>query len=146
MEWIEYLVRLRFHVNGFYEDKLGKEYVEREIRKKLSIPNLEERGWMEIMVSEKGADGLLNIPVKNGELWIEELKDGRLAINLGDPDDPKLTCIEVQVEHGDLKEEIIKVKDVKCVILGDIPDMGKARFVRIRKGVKELEVEEGESR
>jgi len=40
--------------------------VEREIRKKLSIPNLEERGWMEIMVSEKGADGLLNIPVKEG--------------------------------------------------------------------------------
>ena len=142
MEWIEYLVRLRFHVNGFYEDKLRKEYVEREIKKKLSIPNLEERGWMEIMVSEKGADGLLNIPVKEGELWIEELKDGRLAINLGDPDDPKFTCIEVQVEHGDLTEEIIKAKDVKCVILGDIPDMGKARFVRMRRGIKELEVEE----
>ena len=56
---------MRFHVNGFYEDKLSKEYV-REIRKKLSIPNLEERSWMEIMVSEKGADGLLNIPVKEG--------------------------------------------------------------------------------
>ena len=55
MEWIEYLVRLRFHINGFYEDKLEKEYVEKEIRKKLSIPELEERGWMEIMVSEKGA-------------------------------------------------------------------------------------------
>jgi len=41
---------LRFHINGFYEDKLSKEYVEREIRKKLSIPELEERSWMEIMV------------------------------------------------------------------------------------------------
>ncbi|MCD6312469.1 MAG: hypothetical protein J7L79_01475, partial [Thaumarchaeota archaeon] len=47
---MEYLVRLRFHINGFYEDKLSKEYVEREIRKKLSIPELEERSWMEIMV------------------------------------------------------------------------------------------------
>ena len=45
-EWVEYMVRLRFHVDGFYEDKLAKEYVEREIRRKLSIPNLEERvGW-----------------------------------------------------------------------------------------------------
>ena len=44
MKWIEYLVRLRFHINGFYEDKLEKEYVEKEIRKKLSIPELEERG------------------------------------------------------------------------------------------------------
>ena len=66
MKWVEYLVRLRFHVNGFYEDRLGKEYVEREIKKKLSIPDLEEKGLMEIMVSEKGADGLLNIPVKEG--------------------------------------------------------------------------------
>ena len=142
MEWIEYLVRLRFHVNGFIPEKLGKEYVEREIRKKLSIPNLEERGWMEIMVSEKGADGLLNIPVKEGELWIEEHKDGRLVINLGDPDDPKLTCVEVEVEHKDLTMETIKAKNVKYVILGDIPDMGKARFVRMRRGIKELEVEE----
>ena len=142
MEWIEYLVRLRFHVNGFYEDKLGKEYVEREIRKKLSIPNLEERGWMEIMVSEKGADGLLNIPVKEGEFWIEEHKDGRLVINLGDPDDPKLTCVEVEVEHKDLTMETIKAKNVKYVILGDIPDMGRARCVRMRRGIKELEVEE----
>jgi len=98
---------------------------------------------MEIMVSEKGADGLLNIPVKGLELWIEELKDGRLAINLGDPDDPKLTCIEVQVEHGDLVEETIKARDVKCAILGEIPDMGKARFVRMRGSVREVEVEEG---
>ena len=112
-------------------DRLGKEYVEREIRKKLSIPELEGRGLMEIMVSEKGA-----------ELWIEELKDGRLAINLGDPDDPKLTCIEVQVEHGDFMEETIKARDVKYVILGDIPDMGKARFVRMRGSVKEVEFEE----
>ena len=142
MEWIEYLVRLRFHINGFYEDRLGKEYVEREIRKKLSIPELEERGWMEIMVSEKGADGLLNIPVRGVRLWIEELKDGRLTINLGDPDDPKLTCVEVEVEHKDLTMETIKAKNVKYVILGDIPDMGRARFVRMRRGIKELEVEE----
>ena len=135
MKWIEYLVRLRFHVNGFIPEKLGKEYVEREIRKKLSIPNLEERGWMEIMVSEKGADGLLNIPVKGLELWIEERKDGRLVLNLGDPDDPKLTCVEVEVEHGDLTMETIKARDVKHVILGDIPEMGKARFVRMRRGV-----------
>jgi len=47
VEWVEYLVRLRFHIDGFYEDKLSKEYVEREIRRKLSIPELEERGWME---------------------------------------------------------------------------------------------------
>ncbi|MCD6593663.1 hypothetical protein J7L00_06240 [Candidatus Bathyarchaeota archaeon] len=142
MEWIEYLVRLRFHVNGFYEDKLEKEYVEKEIRKKLSIPNLEERGWMEIMVSEKGADGLLNIPVKNGELWIEELKDGRLAINLENSDDSKHTCVEVEVEHKDLRREEMRVRDVKYAILGEIPDMGKARFVRMRGSVKEVEVEE----
>ena len=84
------------------------------------IPELEERGWMEIIVSEKGADELLNIPVKGLELWIEELKDGRLAINLGDPDDPRHTCIEVEVEHKDLSMETIKVRDVKHVILGDI--------------------------
>jgi len=30
---------------------------------------------------------------------------------------------------------------VKCVILGDIPDMGRARFVRMRRGVKEVEFE-----
>jgi len=141
VEWIEYLVRLRFHVNGFIPEKLGKEYVEREIRKKLSIPELEERGWMEIMVSEKGADGLLNIPVKGLELWVEELKDGRLAINLGDPDDPKHTCIEVELEHKDLTREEMRVRDMKYAILGDIPDMGKARLVRIRRLVKEVELD-----
>ena len=142
MEWIEYLVRLRFHVNGFIPEKLGREYVEREIRRKLSIPELEERGWMEIMVSEKGADGLLNIPIKGGELWIEERKDGRLVLNLGDPDDPKLTCVEVEVEHKDLTMETIKAKDVKYVILGDIPEMGRARLVRIKRPIKVVEVEE----
>ena len=50
------------------------------------------------------------------------------------------------MEHGDLMEETIKARDVRCVILGDIPDMGKARFVRARRGVKEVEFEEGESR
>jgi len=30
---------------------------------------------------------------------------------------------------------------VKHAILGDIPDMGKARFVRMRRGVKEVELE-----
>jgi len=142
MEWVEYLVRLRFHVDGFYAEKLTKEYVEREVRRKLSIPELEEEGLMEIIVSEVGVDGLLNIPVKHGELWVEELEDGRFAINLDDPDDPKITCAEVQVVHEDLEEETIKAKDVKCVIIGDIPDMGRARFVRIREGVRE--VEEGE--
>ena len=34
-----------------------------------------------MMVSEKRADGLLNIPVKGARLWIEELRDGRLVIN-----------------------------------------------------------------
>jgi len=97
---------------------------------------------MEIIVSETGVDGLLNIPVKHGEVWVEELEDGRFAINLDDPDDPKITCTEVQVVREDLEEETIKAKDVKCVILGDIPDMGRARFVRIREGVRE--VEEGE--
>jgi len=59
-------------------------------------------------------------------------------------DDPRLTCVEAQAEHGDLKEQMIKARDAKCVILGDIPDMGKARFVRMRRGVKEIEVEEEE--
>ena len=77
MEWVEYLVRLRFHVNGFYPEKLTKEYVEREVRRKLSIPEFEESGLMEIIISKKGFDGLLNIPVKRGELWVEELEDGR---------------------------------------------------------------------
>lgn len=98
------------------------------------------------MASEKGADGLLNIPVKGAGLWIEEFKDSRLAINLGDPDDPKLTCVEAQVEHEDLTEETIKARDVKCVILGDVPDMGRARFVRMRRGIKEVEVGEGRVR
>ena len=143
MEWVEYIVRLRFHVNGFIPEKLSKEYVEEQIRKRVSLPEIEEKGLMEIMVSEKGADGLFNIPLKDGELWIEELKDGRLALNLGDPDDPRITCVEVEVEHKDLTREEMRVRDVKYAILGDIPDMGKARFVRMRKGIKELEVEEG---
>jgi len=141
MEWVEYLVRLRFHVDGFYAEKLTKEYVEREVRRKLSIPEFEESGLMEIIVSEVGVDGLLNIPVKRGELWVRELEDGRFAINLDDPDDPKITCVEVQVMREDLEEETIKAKDVKCVILGDIPGMGRARFVRMREGVREVEEE-----
>ena len=84
----------------------------------------------------------MNIPIKGGKLWIKELKDGRLVINLGDPDDPKLTCIEVEVEHGDLTMETIKVRDVKHVILGDMPEMGRARLVRIRRPIKVVEVEE----
>jgi len=129
-------------VDGFYAEKLTKEYVEREVRRKLSIPELEEEGLMEIIVSETGVDGLLNIPVKRGEIWIKELEDGRFAINLDGPDDPKITCVEVQAVHEDLEEETIKAKGVKYVIIGDIPDMGRARFVRIREGVRE--VEEGE--
>jgi len=93
------------------------------------------------MASEKVADGLLNIPVKGAGLWIEEFKDSRLAINLGDPDDPKLTCLEAHLEHGDLTQETVKARDVRYVILGDIPDMGKARFVRVRKGIKQVELE-----
>ncbi|MCF3652974.1 MAG: hypothetical protein L2C94_002210 [Aigarchaeota archaeon] len=119
MEWVEYLVRLRFHVDGFYAEKLTREYVEREVRRKLSIPELEEEGLMEIIVSETGVDGLLNIPVKRGELWVRELEDGRFAINL---DDPKITCVEVQVVREDLEEETIKAKGVKYVIIGDVPD------------------------
>jgi len=141
MEWVEYLARLRFHVNGFYPEKLTREYVEREVRRKLSIPELEEEGLMEIIVSETGVDGLLNIPVKRGEIWIKELDDGRFAINLEDPDDPKITCAEVQVVREDLEEETIKAKGVKYVIIGDIQDMGRARFVRIREGVREVEEE-----
>jgi len=141
MEWVEYLVRLRFHVDGFYAEKLTREYVEREVRRKLSIPEFEESGLMEIIVSETGVDGLLNIPVKRGEIWIKELDDGRFAINLDDPDDPKITCAEVQMVREDLEEETIKAKDVKYVIIGDIPDMGRARFVRIREGVREVEEE-----
>ena len=71
----------------------------------------------------------MNIPVKHGEIWIEELDDGRF------------TCAEVQVAHEDLEEETIKAKDVKYVILGDIQDMGRARFVRMmkRKECKEVD-------
>jgi len=47
------------------------------------------------------------------------------------------------VEHGDLTQETVKARDVRYVILGDIPDMGRARFVRVRRGVKEVEFEEG---
>ena len=141
MEWVEYVVRLRFHVDGFDPEKLSREYVEKEIRKRISLPDLEKQGLMEIMVSEKGADGLLNVPLKDGSLWIEELKDGRLVLNLGDPDDPKMTCIELHLEHGDLTQETVKARDVRYAILGDIPDMGRARFVRVRRGVKEVELE-----
>ena len=141
MEWVEYIVRLRFHVEGFDPEKLSKEYVEKEIRKRISLPDLEKQGLMEIMVSEKGADGLLNVPLKNGSLWVEELRDGRLVLNLGDPDDPKVTCLEAHIEHGDLTQETVKARDVRYVILGDIPDMGKARFVRVRKGIKQVELE-----
>ena len=142
MEWVEYLVRLRFHVDGFYPEKLTKEYVEGEVRRRLSVPGLEEEGLMEIIVSEKGVDGSLNIPVKRGELWVEELGDGRFSINLNDPDDPRITCVEVRIVREDL-EEAIRAKGVKYVILGDIPGMGKARFMRVRRRVGEA-VEEGE--
>lgn len=50
---VEYLVRLRFHVNGFIPEKLDKEYVKNQI-KKISLPELEEKKLMEIMVSERG--------------------------------------------------------------------------------------------
>jgi len=30
MEWVEYLVRLRFHVDGFYPERLTREYVGEE--------------------------------------------------------------------------------------------------------------------
>jgi len=89
LEWVEYIVRLRFHVEGFDPEKLNKEYVEKEIRKRISLPDLEKQGLMEIMVSEKGADGLLNVPLKDGSLWVEELRDGRLVLNLGDPTIPR---------------------------------------------------------
>jgi len=36
----------------------------------------------------------------------------------------------------------IKARDVKYVILGDIPEMGRARLVRIRRPIKVVEVEE----
>ena len=36
----------------------------------------------------------------------------------------------------------LRLRDVKYAILGDIPDMGKARFVRMRGSVKEVEFEE----
>ena len=124
-----------------HSNRLGKEYVEREIRKKPSILELEERALMEIMVSEKGADGLLNVPLKDGSLWVEELRNGRLVLNLGGLDDPKMTCVELHLEHGDLTQETVKARDVRYVILGDIPDMGKTRFVRMRGGIKEVELE-----
>ena len=65
-------------------------------------------------------------------------------MNLGDPDDPKITCLEAHQEHGDLTQETVKARDVRYIILGDIPEMGRARFVRMRRGVKEVELEEGE--
>ena len=68
MEWVEYVIRLRFHVEGFDPEKLSREYVEEQVKKKLSPRDLEKQGLIEIMVSEKGADGLLNVPLKNGSL------------------------------------------------------------------------------
>jgi len=144
MEWVEFLVRLRFHVDGFYPERLTREYVEGEVRRRLSAPGLEEEGLMEVIVSEKGVDGLLNIPVKRGELWVKELGDGRFAISLDGPDDPGITCAEVHVVHEDLTEEVIRAKGVKYVILGDIPGMGKARLVRMRRRVRKIEEGEGE--
>ena len=35
----------------------------------------------------------------------------------------------------------IKIPHPFCMILGDIPDMGKARFVKMKDSIKELEVE-----
>ena len=43
--------------------------------------------------------------------------------------------------HEDLTEEAIKAKGVKLVILGDIPGMGKARLVRMRRRVRKIEGE-----
>ena len=60
---------------------------------------------------------------------------------MGDPDDPRITCVELEVEHEDLTREEIRVRDVKYAILGDIPDMGKARLVRVRHLVKEVELD-----
>ena len=60
---------------------------------------------------------------------------------MGDPDDPRITCVELEVEHEDLTREEIRVRDVKYAILGDIPDMGKARLVRVRRLVKEVELD-----
>ena len=117
--------------------------VEPEVGRRLSVPGLEEEGFMEIIVSEVGVDGLLNIPVERGELWVEELGDGRFAINLDGPDDPRITCAEVQIAREDL-EEVIRARDVRFVILGDIPGMGKARLVRIRRRVRKIEEGEGE--
>jgi len=76
MEWVEFLVRLRSHVDGFYPERLTREHVEGEVGRRLSVPGLEEEGLMEIIVSEKGVDGSLNIPVGRGELWVEELGVG----------------------------------------------------------------------
>jgi len=36
--------------------------------------------------------------------------------------------------HKGLTRETIKAKDVKHVIIGDMPDMSRARFVRVRRG------------
>jgi len=38
--------------------------------------------------------------------------------------------------------ETIKVRDVKHVILGDIPEMGRARLVRISRPIRVVEIEE----
>lgn len=66
-------------------------------------------------MSEKGADGLLNIPVKDMELWVEELGGGGVAVNVGDPDDAEL--VEVQLQHFDLQYRFTKVENVREVII-----------------------------
>ena len=66
-------------------------------------------------------------PLRKGELRIEELKDGRFVIDLGDPDDPRITCVELEAERKDLTREEMRTRDVKYAIIGDIPDMDKAK-------------------
>ena len=99
MEWIEYLVRLRFHVRGFDEERLTREYVERVVRGRLSSP-LEAQGLMEIMVSEGGCDNLLNIPLRRVELWVGEIGN-QILVNVGDPDDARLVDVELQYFEDD---------------------------------------------
>lgn len=120
--FIEFLVRLRFNIRSFNENVLTKEYVENIVKSYLG-----GRG-IEIMVSEKGTDGILNIPLNNSmKLWIEERGDG-IILRVGDPIHPRDTSLRAWVQSQEFSQEI-KARGVREVFIGDV-DLGRAVFVK----------------
>lgn len=100
---IEFLVRLSFDTEYFDWTKITPEYVEKMLKNKLN-----ERG-IDIKVGKAGNDGLLNIPLANAEIWIEEINN-KLVINAGDPDDADLMDLKLYRE-----DSISIVKNIKAL-------------------------------